>query len=498
MRLGLYVGYSGATLSLPMELIQRADRLGYHSVWTAEAYGSDAVSPLAWIGAQTQRIKLGTAIMQMPARTPAMTAMTAMSLDQLSGGRMLLGLGLSGPQVAEGWHGQAYGKPLVRTREYVAIVRSILERQAPVTFEGEYYQIPYRGADATGLGKPLKSILHGRADLPIYLAAIGPRNVELAAEIADGWLPIFFAPEFYGEVFEPSVRAGFAHAGGGKGYAQFDIAPSVAVVPGDDVDACRNMVRPMLALYVGGMGAKGKNFYHDLVSRYGFGDVADKVQALYLAGRKEEAAAALPDALVDAVALCGPRERIAEGLARWQAIPINTLMLMTLDPSAVGLMAELVMGPDAGRPDRTWSLPSDAAPKPAAPPASAEGATAPDRPEENAMTSPPREPRSAAIFRHMATHIEQNPGMVERVNATYRFRISGDVTGTWYVDLRNAPGLVRSDDSSDGTADCTITMADDDFVALATGKLNAMAAFAQGKVKVQGNPMLAMKLQSLF
>ncbi|MGL4648107.1 MAG: LLM class F420-dependent oxidoreductase, partial [Caldilineaceae bacterium] len=268
MRLGLYVGYSGANLSLPIEMIQQADRLGYHSVWTAEAYGSDAVSPLAWIGAQTRQIKLGTAILQMPARTPAMTAMTAMSLDQLSSGRMLLGLGLSGPQVVEGWHGLPYGKPLVRTREYVAIVRAILGRKAPVSFEGEHYQVPYRGADATGLGKPLKSILHGRADLPIYLAAIGPKNVELAAEIADGWLPIFFAPAFYHQVFAPAVEAGFAKAAAPKSYEQFDIAPSVPVILGDDVDDCRNRVRPTLALYVGGMGARGKNFYHDLVTRY--------------------------------------------------------------------------------------------------------------------------------------------------------------------------------------------------------------------------------------
>ena len=205
MRLGLNTGYAGATITLPIELIRAADRLGYYAVWTAEAYGSDAVSPLAWIGAQTERIHLGTAILQMAARSPAMTAMT---LDQLSGGRMLLGLGVSGPQVVEGWHGVGYTRPLTRTREYIQIVRRILAREEPLTFEGEFYQLPYRGPGASGLGKPLKSILHGRPDLPIYLAAIGPHNVQLAAELADGWLPIFFAPQFYHETFAEAVAAG--------------------------------------------------------------------------------------------------------------------------------------------------------------------------------------------------------------------------------------------------------------------------------------------------
>ncbi|MGL4647760.1 MAG: LLM class flavin-dependent oxidoreductase, partial [Caldilineaceae bacterium] len=405
----------------------------------------------------------------------------------------LLGLGLSGPQVVEGWHGLPYGKPLVRTREYVAIVRAILGRKAPVTFEGEYYQVPYRGADATGLGKPLKSILHGRADLPIYLAAIGPKNVELAAEIADGWLPIFFAPAFYHQVFAPAVEAGFAKAAAPKGYDQFDIAPSVPVILGDDVDDCRNRVRPTLALYVGGMGARGKNFYHDLVTRYGFGDVADNVQALYLAGRKDEAAAALPDALVDAVALCGPRDRIAAGLEKWRQAPINTLVLMTFDPAAVNLMAELVLGADAGQPDRSLSLPAADAAAPAAAP------LGPESKESASVTSSTVEPRSASVFRHMATRIEQNPALVERVNATFRFHITGEPGGSWFVDLKNAPGSVTNGaGDSEAAADCTITMTDEDFVGLATGTLNPMTAFAQGKVKVQGNAMLAMKLQSLF
>lgn len=357
MKLGLNVGYSGATLELPMEMIRRADRLGYDSVWTAEAWGSDAVTPLTWIGAQTQRIRLGTAIMQMPARTPAMTAMTALSLDQLSGGRVILGLGLSGPQVVEGWHGQPYGKPLVRTREYVAILRMAFARRHPVLFSGEYYHIPYRGEDATGLGKPLKSMLHGRADLPIYLAAIGPKNIELAAEIADGWLPFLFAPAQYDACFRASIEAGLARSKD-KPVPGLEIAPSVPVVLGDDVDACRAAVKPLLALYVGGMGAKGKNFYFDLVCRYGFAEEAAAIQEHFLDGRRADAIAAVPDALVDQVALCGPRARIAETLERWQASPIGTLIINTDDPQVVDLMAELVLGSDAGAPARTISLPS--------------------------------------------------------------------------------------------------------------------------------------------
>ncbi len=342
MRLGLMIGYSGAKFDLPLATIGEADRLGYYAVWTAEAYGSDSVTPLAWIGAHTSTIHLGTAIMQMPARTPAMTAMTAITLDQLSGGRMLLGLGLSGPQVVEGWHGQPYGKPLGKTREYVSIVRTILARQEAVVHNGDHYQIPYQGADATGLGKPLKSIIHGRADLPIYLAAIGPKNVELAAEIADGWLPIFFSPQHYGAVFQESVEAGFAKANG-KSLAGFDIAPSVPVALGPDVDACRNAIKPHLALYIGGMGAKGKNFYYDLVSRYGYDGAADTIQTLFLQGKKLEAAMAVPDALVDDVALCGPKERIAERLSIWRNSPITTLNLMTTDVTTVRTLAELVL-----------------------------------------------------------------------------------------------------------------------------------------------------------
>ncbi len=477
MRLGLMVGYSGATITVPLEMIKVADRLGYFAVWTAEAYGSDAVSPLAWIGAQTQRIHLGTAIMQMPARTPAMTAMTAMTLDQLSGGRMLLGLGLSGPQVVEGWHGAPYGKPLAKTREYVSIVRAIFAREAPLVHAGEHYQIPYRGSEATGLGKPLKSILHGRTDLPIYLAAIGPKNVELTAEIADGWLPIFFSPAHYAGAYRTAVEAGFARATGDKSLANFDIAPSVPVALGDDVDACRASIKPFLALYVGGMGARGKNFYFDLACRYGFEEAAVRVQELYLCGEKAAAAAAIPDQLVDTVALCGPRGRIAERLQAWERSPITTLNVTTFDPDAVRVMAELVLGAEAGHPDRTISAPAAPVPEPSLEPLAAQ-------------------PSSTAIFAGMGRRAAADPGLVKQVNAVFQFHISGEPGGAWIVDMKTGTGEVRP--GTTNTADCTVTLAEEDFVALASGQLNPMAAFSSGKVKIQGNPMLAMKLQSLF
>jgi F420-dependent oxidoreductase-like protein len=342
MRLGLALGYTGAQVHIDTQAVQDAERLGYHSVWTAEAYGSDAVVPLAWVGAMTYRIHLGTAILQMAARTPAMTAMTAMTLDALSGGRALLGLGVSGPQVVEGWHGQPFGKPLGRTREYVSIVRAVLARQRPLEHAGDHYQIPYRGPGATGLGKPLRSIVHARADLPIYLAAIGPKNVALAAEIADGWLPVFFAPSRAG-LFHQALAEGFARAGAPDRRARFDIAPMVPVVVGRDVDACRAQVKPRLALYVGGMGARGRNFYFDLACRYGYEAAAVRLQELYLAGRRAEAEAAVPDALVDEIALCGPRERIRERLTAWHEAGVTTLICATGQPEAIRLMAELAL-----------------------------------------------------------------------------------------------------------------------------------------------------------
>ena len=343
MRLGLMLGYAGRKLALPIDLVQEADRLGYYAVWTAEAYGSDAVTPLAWLGALTQNIGLGTAIMQMPGRSPANTAMTAMSLNQLSAGRFLLGLGLSGPQVVEGWHGVSYARPLTRTREYVDIVRQIFRREDRLVHDGKVYQIPYMGPDATGLGKPLKSTLAAQPDIPIYLASIGPQNVTLTAEIADGWLPIFFSPEKYDEIYRPHVEAGFAKAGKTKSIAEFDIAPNVAVVVEDNLDVAYNMLRPMLALYIGGMGAKGRNFYNDLAVRYGFEEAAAQIQELYLSGRQGEAMMAVPAELIDEVALVGPKERIHERLSRWQNSAITTMNVSVFNVDALRLMAELVL-----------------------------------------------------------------------------------------------------------------------------------------------------------
>jgi F420-dependent oxidoreductase-like protein len=340
MRLGLMLGYAGRRVELPVELVKEADRLGVYAVWTAEAYGSDAVTPLTWLGAQTENIKLGTAIMQMPARTPANAAMTAMTLNQLSGGRFLMGLGLSGPQVVEGWHGVSYKRPLTRSREYVSILRQIFAREGRLEFDGRLYQIPYQGDDATGLGKPLKSTLEAAPEIPIYLAAIGPKNVKLTAEIADGWLPIFFSPERYDEIYKPHVDAGLAK--GEKTRADFDIAPTVSVVINDNLDICYNMLRPLLALYIGGMGAKGKNFYNDLAGRYGYAAEAEEIQDLYLAGDRGAAMAKVPGALIDEVALVGPRARVKERLSRWLDSPVTTLNMTVFDVETLRAMVELV------------------------------------------------------------------------------------------------------------------------------------------------------------
>lgn len=342
MRLGLMLGYAGRRIELPVKLVQEADRLGVYSVWTAEAYGSDAVSPLAWLGALTEKIKLGTAIMQMPGRTPANAAMTAMTLNQLSNNRFLMGLGLSGPQVVEGWHGQSYAKPLTRSREYVDIVRQIFAREDRLSFDGNLYQIPYMGDDATGLGKPLKSTLEASPDIPIYLAAIGPKNVQLTAEIADGWLPIFFSPQKYDEIYKPHIDAGFAKTGNGKSIADFDIAPTVSVVINDNLDICYNMLRPLLALYIGGMGAKGKNFYNDLAGRYGYEAEAAEIQDLYLSGDKGSAMAKVPAGLIDDVALVGPRERIKERLSIWLDSPVTTMNMTVFNIETLRTMVELV------------------------------------------------------------------------------------------------------------------------------------------------------------
>jgi F420-dependent oxidoreductase-like protein len=342
VRLGFYMGYAPPGTS-PLELIelaQEAERLGYSSAWAAEAWGTDAVSVLAWLGATTESIKLGSAILQIPARTPANTAMTAITLDLLSGGRVLLGLGTSGPQVVEGWHGEPWGKPLGKTREYVEIVRAAIRRQV-VEFDGEHYQVPYSGNGATGLGKPLKLMARPLRDtIPIYLASLKPRSVALAAEIADGWLPIFFSPERFSETHRPMLEEGFARRGGRP--EGWDLAAHVPVVVADDVAAARDVLKPLLALYVGGMGAKGRNFYTRLASRYGYEEAAATIQDLYLAGKKNDAIAAVPDALVEEVALVGDRARIAERLAAFRECGVGTLILQARQPEALRLLADLV------------------------------------------------------------------------------------------------------------------------------------------------------------
>jgi F420-dependent oxidoreductase-like protein len=317
MKLGLLVGYSPATMSVPMDMIKHAESLGFSSAWTAEAWGSDAVSPATWILARTEKINVGTAIMQMPGRTPAMTAMTAMTLYALSGGRFILGLGPSGPQVVEGWHGVAYGRPLTRTREYISIIRKILAREERVTHEGFHYQMPYRGDDATGLGKPLKSILHGDTALKIFTASISPKGMECAAEVADGVFPIWMSPGRF-DIFEESLEKGFAKAGGGKSLEDFEIAPFVTCIMSDDIEKCRIPIKNNMALYIGGMGARGKNFYNDYAKRLGYEEAAVKIQDLYLDGKKEDAAAAVPDELVDDVALVGSEARIRDRLQIWK------------------------------------------------------------------------------------------------------------------------------------------------------------------------------------
>ncbi len=342
MRLGINLGYWGTAVAGDSSIITEAESLGYDSVWTAEAYGADTVVPLAFIAARTERIKLGAGIMQMPGRTPAMTAMTAATLDHMSGGRFLLGLGVSGPQVVEGWHGRPYGKPLGVTREYVAIVRKALARDEPLTYEGDYYQLPYLGDDATGLGKPLKLMLKpDNPDIPIYLAAIGPNNVRLTAEIADGWLPIFYSPERAGEIYAPMLAQGFERSGEPEKMKRFDVAASVFAAVTEDLDRARLQVKPMLALYIGGMGAKGKNFYNDLARRYGYEADAARIQQLYLAGKKLEATTAVPDELVDEVSLIGTPEQIADRLDVWKQSGVTTLILNSTDPTTLRTIAEL-------------------------------------------------------------------------------------------------------------------------------------------------------------
>jgi F420-dependent oxidoreductase-like protein len=333
MRLGLHIGYWGLGLTADeqLRLVREAESLGFDSVWSAEAYGSDAATVLAWIAGQTETIKLGSAIFQMPGRSPAMTAMTAVTIDQLSGGRMLLGIGTSGPQVAEGWHGQPFAKQLQRTREYVDVVRMALARER-VEYHGETYELPI----PNGPGKALKLMIAPvQQKIPIFIAAIGPKNTALTGEIADGWIPTFFSPEYMHES-KKLLEEGAAKREGGTLPDDFDIAPMVSIAIDDDIDRARDAVRPLLALYVGGMGSREKNFYNQLVSRYGFEDAAREVQDLYLDGKKDEAAAALPAELIDQTTLVGSADHIKERLAVYADAGVGTLMFSPMDFTAEG------------------------------------------------------------------------------------------------------------------------------------------------------------------
>lgn len=328
MKLGYNTGYwSAGPPTGADEAVKEADRLGFDSIWTAEAYGSDALTPLAWWGANTTNVRLGTAIMQMSARTPTAAAMAAITLDHLSNGRFILGLGASGPQVVEGWYGQAYPKPLARTREYIDIVRQVLAREKPVESHGNFYDLPYTATDGAGLGKPLKSTVHPlRRDIPIFLGAEGPKNVALSGEICDGWLPLFFSPK-EDAFYRNCLNEGFAKSGEVNKIDRFEVASTVMMIPGDDVEKCADMVRPFLALYAGGMGAKGANFHFEVFARMGYEDVANKVQELYLQGKKAEAAAVIPLKMVEDIALVGPPAKIKDELAMWKETCITTFLV---------------------------------------------------------------------------------------------------------------------------------------------------------------------------
>jgi len=340
MKLGLSIGYSGAALEVPVDLVQRAETLGYDSVWTAEAYGSDAVTPLAFLAGKTQHIKLGTAIMQLAARTPANAAMSAATVDALAGGgRFIAGIGVSGPQIVEGWYGQPWGKPYWRIKDYVEIMRKVLRREGPVTHEGREISLPYAGEGAMGVGKPLKSILHMRPDIPIYLGTGNEATVKLTAEIADGWLPLGFVPGSMPE-YRPWLEEGFRRAGAGKGFGNFEIQASVHVEVSADVKAALAKLKPEVALYVGGMGHRDKNFHKDIMVRRGFRQAADRIQELYLAHRKEEAAAAVPDEWVDAKSLVGPPERIKQRFRAWEDSGATALTVRSKDAQAIEVMAD--------------------------------------------------------------------------------------------------------------------------------------------------------------
>ncbi len=341
LRLGLSLGYwGGGPPPGAAETIQEADRLGFDSVWTAEAYGSDALMPLAWWGSSTERIKLGTSIVQISARAPAATAMAAMTLDHLSGGRVILGLGVSGPQVVEGWYGQPFAKPLARMREYIGILRDIWAREGPVTNDGPHYPLPMPGG--TGLGKPLKSSIRPlRSDIPIYLAAEGPKNIALGAELCDGWLALFYSP-YHDDLYRDALAEGFGRTGARSTPEAFEVAASVPLIVTDDIESAADALRPMYALYFGGMGAKGTNFHADVAIRMGYEAEVATIQELYLSGRKDDAAAAIPTRLLEQLTLIGPPDKIRHDLEVWRDSIVTTLMVGG-DPATLRQVAEIVL-----------------------------------------------------------------------------------------------------------------------------------------------------------
>jgi F420-dependent oxidoreductase-like protein len=346
LKLGLNTGYLSAWPPAPstLEAINEAERLGFDSIWTSEAYGCDVLTPLAWWGAQTQNMRLGTSIMQISARRPTAAAMAAMTLDHLSGGRFILGLGVSGPQVVEGWYGEPFGKPLARTREYVSIVRDVVARRAPVASDGRHYPLPASGAreGVTGLGKPLKTSLHPlRERIPICLAAEGPKNIALTAEIADGWLPLYYSPYYDDDLYRPCLEEGFARRGGPPD--DFEVHASVPFIVDDDVERAADRIRPNLALYFGGMGAESMNFHHQVMVRMGYEAEAEKIQRLYLDGRKDEAAAAVPLKLIEELALIGSADKIRHDLEAWRESRV-TALLISGTPQTLRQAAELVLG----------------------------------------------------------------------------------------------------------------------------------------------------------
>ncbi|MCS5543621.1 MAG: LLM class F420-dependent oxidoreductase [SAR86 cluster bacterium] len=336
MKLGVQLGYFGAQPTENIVAIaQEAETLGYETIWTAEAWGSDVFTPLSWIGAHTSKIKLGTGIAQLSARTPAATAMAALTLDHLSGGRMILGLGVSGPQVVEGWYGQPFGKPLSRTREYVEIIRKILKREEPVTNEGDHYPLPYKGEGSWNLGKPLKSITHPlRPDLPIFLGAEGPKNVSMTAEIADGWLPLYYSP-YRQEVYADQIK---------NAKESFEISAGVTIEICDDIEKGLIPIKNSLAFYIGGMGAAKRNFHTELMGRMGFESEAKNIQKLFLEGKRTEAAVAVPDQFADEISLVGPPERIKERLEAWKETPITSILIGTHNKDKLRQTADLVLG----------------------------------------------------------------------------------------------------------------------------------------------------------